>query len=278
MLKSLRLLILWKGVANDCVNPSTNTTSLKWRDKKDKPLLEQTLKRLPLLTNQCDLFGCRGVVGTWWRHQMETFSSLLALCDGKPPVIWRWIPLTKPVTRSFDVFYDLRLNKRLSKQSSVFLELIMFVLCEWCFHNCSGRCDLCKLRLNGYHSENIWRDESVHHLSWFYSIAREVQPEVIIYNLFIHVLLIFSSLYHTGCESLVTPAWLPSDYHPPHDDVIKWNNFPRYCPFVRGIHLWPVNSPHKGQWRGALMFSLICVWTNGWVNNRDAHYDVTVIV
>ena len=48
-----------------------------------------------------------------------------------------------------------------------------------------------------------------------------------------------------------------------HDDVIKWKHFPRYWPFVRGIHRSPVNSPHKGQWRGALMFSLICVWING---------------
>ena len=55
-----------------------------------------------------------------------------------------------------------------------------------------------------------------------------------------------------------------------HDDVIKWKHFPRYLPFVRGIHRSPVNSPHKGQWRGALMFSLICVWINGWVNNREA--------
>ena len=47
-----------------------------------------------------------------------------------------------------------------------------------------------------------------------------------------------------------------------HDDVIKWNHFPRYWPFVRGIHRSPVNSPHKGQWRGALMFSLICAWIN----------------
>ena len=69
------------------------------------------------------------------------------------------------------------------------------------------------------------------------------------------------------------------------DDVIKWKHFPRYWPFVRGIHRSPVNSPHKGQWRGALMFSLICVWINGWVNNREAgdfsryraHYDVTVM-
>ena len=47
----------------------------------------------------------------------------------------------------------------------------------------------------------------------------------------------------------------------------------------------PVNSPHKGQWRGSLMFSLICVWINDWVNNREAgdlrrhygHYDVNVM-
>ena len=46
---------------------------------------------------------------------------------------------------------------------------------------------------------------------------------------------------------------------------IKWKHFPRYWPFVRGIHRPPVNSPHKGQWRRALMFSLICAWINGWV-------------
>ena len=50
-----------------------------------------------------------------------------------------------------------------------------------------------------------------------------------------------------------------------HDDVIKWKHFPRNWPFVRGIHRSPVNSTHKGQWRGALMFSLICVWINDWV-------------
>ena len=70
-----------------------------------------------------------------------------------------------------------------------------------------------------------------------------------------------------------------------HDGVIKWKHFPRYCPFVRGFHRSPVNFPHKGQWCGALMFSLICVWINGWVNNREAgdlrryrtHYDVIVM-
>ena len=70
-----------------------------------------------------------------------------------------------------------------------------------------------------------------------------------------------------------------------HDDVIKWKHFPRYWPFVRGIHRSPVNSSHKGQWRGGLMFTLICVWINSCVNNREAgdlrrycaHYGVTVM-
>ena len=55
-----------------------------------------------------------------------------------------------------------------------------------------------------------------------------------------------------------------------HDDVIKWKHFPRNWPFVREIHRSPVNFPHKGQWRGALMFSLINAWINDWVNNREA--------
>ena len=71
-----------------------------------------------------------------------------------------------------------------------------------------------------------------------------------------------------------------------HDDVIKWKHFPRYWSFLRGIYRSPVNSPHKGQWRGALVFSLICVWINGWENNREAgdlrryraHYDITVML
>ena len=70
-----------------------------------------------------------------------------------------------------------------------------------------------------------------------------------------------------------------------HDDVIKWNHFSRHWPFVRGIHRSPVNSPHKGQWRGTFMFSLICGRINGWVNSDEAgdlrrhwaNYDIIVI-
>ena len=79
--------------------------------------------------------------------------------------------------------------------------------------------------------------------------------------------------------------WRPFLFLPKCDDVIKWKHFPLYWPFVRGIHRWPVNSPRKCQWRGVLMFSLICTRINGWVNNREAddlrrhraHYDVIVM-
>ena len=53
------------------------------------------------------------------------------------------------------------------------------------------------------------------------------------------------------------------------DGVIKWKHFMRYWHFVQGIHWSTVNFPHKGQWCGGLMFSLISAWTNSWVNNRD---------
>ena len=69
-----------------------------------------------------------------------------------------------------------------------------------------------------------------------------------------------------------------------HDDVTRWKHLLRYWPFVRGIHRSPVNSPHKGQWCGALIFSLICAWINDWVNNDKAgdlrcyhtHYDIVM--
>ena len=62
-------------------------------------------------------------------------------------------------------------------------------------------------------------------------------------------------------QVVCTRPW--SLHYWPHNDVIKWKHFSRYWPYVRGIHRSPVNSPHKGQWRGALMFSLICAWVNG---------------
>ena len=100
-----------------------------------------------------------------------------------------------------------------------------------------------------------------------------------------HGLELFSS--YTPEPTHISTTWRQCQLHlAAHDDVIKWKHFPRYWPFVRGIHRWPVNSPHKGQWRRALMFSLICARINGWISNREAgdlrryraHYDVTVML
>ena len=101
----------------------------------------------------------------------------------------------------------------------------------------------------------------------------------------------YNTVVRSGILRLVR-SYLYSDQPPgsltslkTHGGVIKWQRFPRNWPFVRGIHRSPVNSPHKGQWRGALIFSLICAWINDWVNNREAgdlrryraHYDVIVM-
>ena len=59
--------------------------------------------------------SCKSL-SAWWRRQMQTFSALLAICVGNSPVTGEF-PAQRPVTRSFDVFFDLRLNKLLSKQS-----------------------------------------------------------------------------------------------------------------------------------------------------------------
>ena len=91
-------------------------------------------------------------------------------------------------------------------------------------------------------------------------------------------------VYFLGRTSEWQPVFVPDGRL--HDDVIKWKQFPRYWPIVRGIHRSPVNSLHKVQWRGALMFSLIYARINGWVNNREAgdlrryraHYDITVML
>ena len=56
------------------------------------------------------------IVDTWWRHQMETFSALLAICTQNSPVPGEF-PAQRLVARSFDIFFELCLNKRLSKQS-----------------------------------------------------------------------------------------------------------------------------------------------------------------
>ena len=70
---------------------------------------------------------------------------------------------------------------------------------------------------------------------------------------------------NTDHNSAYKPIWLEI-----HDDVIKRSHFPRTWSYVTGIHRWPVDSRQKGQWRGSLMFSLICAWNKRLSRHRDA--------
>ena len=78
------------------------------------------LVKIPLFTTVINLAPNVPLVSafrvSWWRHQIETFSALLAFCAGNLPVTGEF-PAQRPVTRSFDVFFDLCLNERFSKQS-----------------------------------------------------------------------------------------------------------------------------------------------------------------
>ena len=86
--------------------------------------------------------------------------------------------------------------------------------------------------------------------------------------------------------NFVCDIYRPTSALKPNDDVIKWKHFRVTGPLSGESigHRWI--PPHKGQWRGALMFSLICAWANGWtscgyagdVSRHDAQYDVTVIL
>ena len=131
-----------------------------------------------------------------------------------------------------------------------------------------------------YHSHNVLAWKSMRTLSTLLVLlCRDATWMLCTGGLIMHGLPFFelTQTLNLGCLALYTICI--TKYH---DDVIKWKHFLCYWPFVLGIHQSPVNSPHKGQWCGALMFSLVYAWTNGWVNNQyagdlrghHAHYDI----
>ena len=160
--------------------------------------------------------------------------------------IHRWpvnSPAQRPVTRSFDVFFDLRLYKRLRKQSW-----------GWWFETLS---------------RPLWRHSDV-----FSQFAWKWES------------LLFGAGVTGGIPSI-------TDLHGRRMCKLHgWSmmtsrneNIPALLAVCAGNSPVTGEFPSQSQWRGALMFSLICVWTNGWANHRDAgdlrrhhiHYDVTVM-
>ena len=107
----VRMIEKWKVALDNCKN-----------GKHSCCRLQEAFNSLPyvLLIATLTAYGMdiksSKLISTWWRHQMETFSALLVICAGNSPVLGEF-PTQRPVMWSFDVFFDLRLNKRLSKQS-----------------------------------------------------------------------------------------------------------------------------------------------------------------
>ena len=141
-----------------------------------------------------------------------------------------------------------------------------------------------KSLVNGWFPEQKAGDAENVLKSWCHHEIWEILRRINIYHIYLQEFFTGQSDHHNRdfhrSSNVFTGQGLRT-----HDDVIKWKHFPRNWPFVREIHRSPVNFPHKGQWRGALMFSLIYAWINGWVNNREAgdlrlqhgHYDVIVM-
>ena len=200
----------------------------------------------------------------WWRHQMETFSALVAICAGNSPVTGEF-PTRRPVTRSFDVFFDLCPNERLSKQSwGWWFGTLSSPL--WRHRNANPNSLQCLIPGQDVHGANSW---------WAYLFDfchrrfRTFDTSTGYY------------IFHTQVR-WVLPTLATSD-------ISRVGALNPDRASLASIPVWwhrsPVNSFHTGQWRGALMFSLICDWINAWVNIHEAgdlrrhrtHYDVIVM-
>ena len=189
-------------ILQSCTNPS-----IYWL-----PMLMSIFKCVYLLQNSIN----RVFLLPWWRHQMETFSALLAICAENSPVPGEF-STQRPVTRSFDVYFDLRPNKGLSKQ-----------LWGWWFETQS-----CPL----------WRHRNVLHnnVSTFNVIPKSLSiishyGDVImgaIASQITSITIVYSTVYSDADQrkhqSSASLAFVREIHRKP----------------VNSPHKWPVNSPHK---------------------------------
>ena len=190
---------------------------------------------------------------TRWRHQMETFSAFLAFCKGNSPVTGEF-PTQRPVTRSFDVFFDLHLDKRLSEQSWGWW-------CETPSRPLWRHCNEMEPRETETASPHAWRALAM-------SGYQDTGPLDSLRQRRIGIGIPIMTLRRLSDGlSFITRIPIPAQ-----DGVVLVDRGPGPSPWWRhqmetfsallalcaGIHRSPVKSPHKGRWRGALMFSLIC--------------------
>ena len=180
---------------------------------------------------------------------METFSALLAICVGNSPVLVEF-PAQRPVTQNFDILFDLHPNKRLSKQWR-----------GWWFETPS--CPFWR------HLNEIWRHQVFARLVIKYVLLRSHESTFTTIKSVTGVVRVHIWYYH-----YISDKGLKSN-------ISWWRHQMETFSALLAIY-----SPHKGQWRGTFMFSLICARINCWANNREAgdlrryraHFDVTVML
>ena len=173
---------------------------------------------------------------SWWRHQMEAFSALLAICAGNSPVPGEF-PTQRPVTRSFDVYFYLRPNKRLSKQS-------------WGWWFATQSRPLWRHRnvlrgINPHHKQSLmWNWMSLlwrHHVFACFrrSITRTIAYRFIV-NQILHCC---DAIMGAMTSQIISLTIVYSTFHSGADQR-KYQSSASLA-FVREIHQWPVNSPYK---------------------------------
>ena len=171
---------------------------------------------------------------------MEIFSALLALYDCKPMVIGGF-PSQRPLTRSFGIFFDLHLNKRLSKQ--------------WWFETPSRRYDVTVIS----HGSIILSPRV------FNKKGHEGLLQIITVNLLCERTRWSGIVWRWRANQKqdfhrMTPSCWPRKRK--HDDAMTWKRVPHYWPFVTGINWSPLDFPCKGP--VMRVFSLLSVWTSCW--------------
>ena len=201
---------------------------------------------------------------------METFSALLAFCAGNSPVTGEF-PSQRPVTQSFKAFFDLCLNKRLSKQSR-----------DWWFETpmCSlwRHCNEQK-RVLVFQEQGSQLHAPIHGDIIYYVLPQIISPNTGITSFLFQMhhqsllkprddLPICWEIFNRRCENRII-FFSANDFTLTdmgkslnHDVVMTWKRFLHYWPFVRGIHYLSIYSPHNGQWCGSPVLYLMLSRTN----------------
>ena len=156
---------------------------------------------------------------SWWRRLIETFSTWLALCEGNPPLTGGF-PSKRPVTRSSDIFFDLSLNKRSRKRSR-----------RWWFE---------------MPWRSLWRHCKASHGTGDRALSEPMMTQFTnpTYDHLATLIMHYIDVIMSAMASQITSLTIVySTVYSGADQ--KQKSFASLA-FVRGIHRWPVGSPHKG--------------------------------